>query len=408
MVSHLENSVDFTEISSYIISMIQRRKEVAEVVKRLRRFPVVGIVGARQVGKTTLARLIQKEIGLPRHYYDLENPDDVARLADPMLTLRKLSGLVIIDEIQRDPRLFPILRVLADRPRSKTRFLILGSASPELLRNSSETLAGRISYHELGGFSLDEVNVKEHERLWVRGGFPNSYLAPSLTASAEWRREFIKTFLEKDLPQLGISVRAETLRRFWTMLGHYHGQTWNSSEFARAFGVADTTVRNYLDTLTGALVVRLLPPWYENIGKRQLRAPRVYVADTGVLHTLLNLVTQSDVESHPKVGASWESFVIGQIIRRIGARREECFFWRTHAGAELDLLVVRGRIRIGFEVKRSGSPQFSPSMRHALADLKLQRLFVIHAGEHSFEMQKNVLAIPLPRLLQEVKPLRGG
>ncbi len=385
--------------------MIRRTKDLDVLTGLLKRFPVVGIIGARQVGKTTLARVLRKRLDLPLRYYDLENPEDVARLADPMLTLKKLSGLVIIDEIQRLPHLFPILRVLADRPRVATRFLILGSASPDLIRNSSETLAGRIYYHELSGFSLDEVGVDNHERLWLRGGFPDSYLAASSAASAEWRREFIQTFLEKDLPQLGISIRSTTLRRFWTMLAHYHGQTWNSSELARAFGVADTTVRNYLDLLTSALVVRQLSPWYENIGKRQLKAPKVYVADTGVLHTLLNLETLKDVESHPKVGASWEGFVIGQIMRRLGARKDECYFWRTHAGAELDLLIVRGRTRIGFEVKRTSSPHITPSMRNALTDLKLKRLNVIHAGEDSFQIDKNVYAIALRRLLRDLKPL---
>jgi hypothetical protein len=384
--------------------MIQRGRDIATLTLLLKRFPVVGVIGARQVGKTTLARLLSTKHKAAR-YFDLENPDDIARLADPMLTLKNLSGLVILDEIQRLPELFPILRVLADRPRSATRFLILGSASPDLLRNSSETLAGRIYYHELSGFSLDDVDVKNHERLWLRGGFPDSYLAASAMASAEWRRSFIQTFLEKDLPQLGIMIRSTTLRRFWTMLAHYHGQTWNSSEFARAFGVADNTVRNYLDLLTSALVVRQLPPWYENIGKRQLKAPKIYVADSGVLHTLLNLSTLADVEAHPKVGASWEGFVIHQVIRWLGARRDECFFWRTHAGAELDLLIVRGRKRIGVEVKRTSSPHLTPSMRNAFADLKLQRLYVVHAGEDSFEMSRNVLAIPLRRLLRDVKPL---
>ncbi|MBM2840929.1 MAG: ATPase superfamily-like protein [Bacteroidetes bacterium] len=389
----------------YIEFMIQRTLELDRLIGLLKRFPVVGIIGARQVGKTTLARVLRKSITSPTAYFDLENPEDMSRLSDPMLALKQLSGVVIIDEIQRSPELFPVLRVLADRQPVKTRFLILGSASPELKRHGSETLAGRIYYHELSGFSIDEVGIEHHERLWLRGGFPDSYLALSHAKSAEWRRGFIRTFLERDLPQLGITIRSITLRRFWAMLAHYHGQTWNSSEFARSFGVADTTVRNYLDILTSALVIRQLPAWHENIAKRQVKAPKVYIADSGVLHTLLNLETMKDVESHPKLGASWEGFVIDQIVRRLGARPDESYFWATHAGAELDMLVVRGRTRLGFEVKRTSSPQVTPSMRNALADLKLQKLYVIHAGDQSFSMHKQIYAIGLKKLLTDLKPL---
>jgi predicted AAA+ superfamily ATPase len=339
-------------------------------------------------------------------YFDLENPEDMARLADPMLALKELKGLVVIDEIQRRPNLFPVLRVLVDRPGSTTRFLVLGSASPDLLRQSAETLAGRIFYHELSGFSLEEVGVENHLRLWLRGGFPRSYLARAHTESDEWRRGFIRTFLERDLPQLGITVRSTTLRRFWTMIAHYHGQIWNASEFARSFAVADTTVRNYLDLLTSALVIRQLSPWHENISKRQVKAPKIYVADSGVLHTLLGLRTLSDLEGHPKVGASWEGFVLEQVTRQLMARAEECFFWATHGGAELDLLVVRGRRRLGFEMKRTTSPKVTPSMNHALSDLKLESLDVIHAGERTFPIGKKIRAVALMRLLQDIEPLR--
>jgi predicted AAA+ superfamily ATPase len=295
--------------------MIERQQEIKRLKKLLRSNPVVGIIGARQVGKTTLSRLLVTGSKRPVSYYDLENPEDLARLSDPMLALKGLKGLVVIDEIQRYPDLFAVLRVLVDRPKLPARFLILGSASPGLLRQSAETLAGRIIYHQLNGFSFDEVGVEQHMRLWLRGRFPRSFLARSHAESEEWRRGFIQTFLERDLPQLGITVRSTTLRRFWMMLAHYHGQIWNASEFGRSFGVADTTVRNYLDLLSSALVVRQLLPWHENISKRQVKAPKVYLADTGILHTLLNLRTLKDLEGHPKIGASWESFVLEQVVR---------------------------------------------------------------------------------------------
>jgi len=386
--------------------MIERDRELRILRRLVRRHPVVGIIGARQVGKTTLARSFIKGIKGPFSYFDLENPEDLARLEDPMLALKGLKGAVVIDEIQRRPNLFPVLRVLVDRPNAPSRFLVLGSASPDLLRQGSETLAGRILYHELGGFSLDEVGAENHTRLWLRGGFPRSYLARSHVESDEWRREFIRTFLERDVPQLGITIRSTTLRHFWTMLAHYHGQIWNASDFARSFGVADTTVRNYLDLLTSALVIRQLLPWHENISKRQVKASKVYVADSGMLHTLLNLRTQTDLEGHPKVGASWKGFVLGQIIRQLGARPDECFFWATHGGAELDLLVVSGQQRLGFEVKRTSSPRLTPSMRNALVDLKLRSLDVIHAGELTFPLGKKVRAVALSRLLEDLKPIR--
>jgi predicted AAA+ superfamily ATPase len=385
--------------------MIDRQQEIKRLNKLLRSHPVVGIIGARQVGKTTLSRKLVSDIKRPVSYYDLENPEDLARLSDPMLALKGLKGLVVIDEIQRYPDLFPVLRVLVDRPKLPARFLILGSASPSRLRQSAESLAGRIIYHQLEGFSLDEVGAQRHMQLWLRGRFPRSFLARSHVESEEWRRGFIQTFLERDLPQLGITVRSTTMRRFWTMLAHYHGQTWNASEFGRSFGVADTTVRNYLDILSSALVVRQLLPWHENISKRQVKAPKVYLADTGIFHTLLNLRTLQDLEGHPKIGASWESFVLDQVIRRLGARNEECFFWATHAGAELDLLVVRGRKRLGFEIKRTSSPQITKSMHNALSDLKLSRLDIIHAGDLTFPLSRQVRAVSFTRLLNDLKPL---
>jgi predicted AAA+ superfamily ATPase len=357
------------------------------------------------VGKTTLARMLARGWSSPVTVFDLENSEDLVRLQDPMLALKGLKGLVVMDEVQRLPEIFTVLRVLVDRTRLSARFLVLGSASPELLRQGSESLAGRIAYHELDGFSMEEVGVSQQQRLWFRGGFPKSYLARSHAESDEWRRRFIQTFLERDLPQLGVNIRSATLHRFWMMLAHYHGQTWNASEFARSFGVADTTVRNYLDILSSALVVQQLPPWHENLSKRQVKSPKVYVRDSGVLHALLNLKSPADLEAHPKVGASWEGFVLGQVLHALKAQPQEGFFWATHSGAELDLFVTRGRKRLGFEVKRTSSPRVTPSMRQALADLKLQRLDVIHAGNQTFPLGKRIRAGALSRLLRDVKPL---
>jgi predicted AAA+ superfamily ATPase len=385
--------------------IIERLRHLHRLTDLLTRYPIVAILGARQVGKTTLARQLVARTDTPTTVFDLENPIDLARLDDPMLALQDLSGLVVLDEIQRRPALFPVLRVLADRPQSPARFLVLGSASPTLLQQSSESLAGRIHYHELGGFALDEVGRDATERLWRWGGFPPAFLTASDAASAEWRRDFVHTFLERDLPQLGVRVPALTLRRFWTMLAHYHAQVWNGAELARAFGVSAPTVRHYLDTLTAALVLRQLPPWFENLGKRQVKAPKVYIVDSGLLHTLLNVQTQADLESHPKVGASWEGFALGEVITRLGAQPEECFFWATHAGTELDLLVVRGIRRWGFEFKRTVAPRLTRSMHSALADLRLERLEVVHAGEQTFPLADTVRALALRRLLDDLAPL---
>jgi predicted AAA+ superfamily ATPase len=365
----------------------------------------VAILGARQVGKTTLARQLIETSPAPSTRFDLEDPDDLARLSEPKLALQDLKGLVVIDEVQRRSDLFPSLRVLADRRDSTTRFLLLGSASPDLLKQSSETLAGRILYHELRGFAIDEVGIEAADELWLRGGFPRSFLAPTLTASSEWRRAFIRTFLERDLPQLGIQVPSSTLHRFWRMLAHYHGQTWNGAEISRSLGVAGSTVRRYLDVLSGALVVRQLAPWHENVGKRQVKSPKVYIVDSGLLHTLLGLETRAELEGHPKVGASWEGFVLAEVVTRIGARDDEAYFWATHAGAELDLLIVRGNRRLGFEVKRTTAPSTSKSMRSAIESLGLERLDVIHAGEHSFPLGEGIRAVSFRRLYEDIGPL---
>jgi predicted AAA+ superfamily ATPase len=388
------------------VPLIARPRNESRVLALLRRHRVVAVLGARQTGKSTLARRIAAAWKGRATVFDLEDPRALARLADPMLALEGLRGLVVLDEIQRRPELFPVLRVLADRRPLAARFLVLGSASPALLQQTSESLAGRIAYHELGGFALDEVAPPS--RLWLRGGFPLAFLARTDAASAEWRREFIRTYLERDVPQLGITVPAPTLRRLWTMVAHCHGQLWNASEFGRAFGIADTTVRRYLDALTATFVVRQLPPWHANIGKRQVKAPKLYVADSGLLHTLLDIGTAADLDRHPKVGASWEGFAMAQVIARIGARPDQCFFWRTHTGAELDLLVVRGRERLGFEFKRTSVPAVTPSMRSALHDLRLTRLDVVHAGRDTFPLARKVRALALSRLLVDLRAPAAG
>ena len=385
--------------------MIDRELHARQITGLLRRFPVVAILGARQVGKTTLAASIAPTLSNHISRFDLENPSDLARLADPMLALQEPKGLVVLDEVQRRPELFPVLRVLADRKPVRTRFLVLGSAAPDLLRQSSESLAGRIAYYELPGLAVREVSFEHADRLWVRGGFPKSFLSRSDRESMEWRQSFIRTFLERDLPALGVNVAADTMRRFWSMIAHHHAQLWNASEIGRSFGVADTTVRNYLDKLTDALVVRQLKPWHENLGKRQVKSPKIFVRDSGLLHALLNLPTKRDIEGHPKLGASWEGFIIDQLVQQLGVSPEETYHWRTHQGAELDLLVVRGGLRLGFEVKRTVAPTLTPSMRSAMHDLKLKSLTVVHVGDQTFPLAKQVQAVAFRDVLTVIKPL---
>ena len=384
---------------------VQRRRHLRRLTLLLRESPVVALLGARQIGKSTLARQLVAARRGPTTWFDLENPVDLARLADPGLELRPLRGLVVLDEIQRLPEVFPLLRALVDRPRTPARFLVLGSASPALLRQTSETLAGRVAFHELDGFDLREVS--DLDRLWLRGAFPRSCLARSAAASRRWRDDFVRTFIERDLAALGSGVPSTTLRRFWTMLAHWHGQLWNGSEFARAFGVAHTTVRRHLDLLTSVFVVRQLQPWHENVAKRQVRAPKVYVADSGILHALLGLNTREALVSHPKVGASWEGFAVRQIIQLLAARSDQCFHWSTYSGAELDLLVVAGRRRYGFEVKRTEAPRLTASMRSAVETLDLRRLDVVHAGRRLYRLAPRVRALPAAQLPTELRPLRG-
>jgi hypothetical protein len=381
--------------------MIDRPAHRATLESLLKQFPAVGLLGARQVGKTTLARRFLEGRHEPYTVFDLEDPTDRARLADPKLALAPLEGLVVIDEIQAVPELFPILRVLIDRPDNAARFLVLGSAGPELLRQSSETLAGRIAYHELPPLRLDEVGVEARDTLWLRGGFPRSFLAGDDRESARWREAFVKTFLERDLPQLGVSVPATTMHRFWTMVAHYHGETWSAAEIGRSLGVTGATVRRYLDTLTDALVVRQLLPWFENIGKRQVRSPKVYLRDTGLLHTLLGLVTHHQLLGHPKVGASWESFAMEEVVRVLGVPWDRCYCWATHQGAELDLVVMEGGKRLGFEFKRTSAPKTTRSMHSALEDLGLERLYVVYPGKERFPLHDRIEAVGLAVVAQQ-------
>jgi predicted AAA+ superfamily ATPase len=355
------------------------------------RNPIAAILGPRQCGKTTLARSIAE--GRKAAYFDLEDPRDQARLSEPLLALDGLRGLVVLDEIQRRPDLLPLLRVLADRRPVRTRFLILGSASPELVRGASESLAGRVGFVDVGGFTLDEVGSQSWRKLWLRGAFPNAFLARSGEASIAWRDSFVRTFLERDLPQLGVQVPAALLRRFWTMLAHCHGQTWNGSEIAASLGISHPAARRYLDLLTGAFVVRQLQPWFENAGKRVVKSPKVYVRDSGLLHSLLGLEDEGALRAHPKLGASWEGFALEQVLSwRI---ERQAYFWATHAGAELDLLVLRGGRRFGFEFKFADAPRMTRSMHVALEDLQLDRIFVVHPGERSYPLHERVEGVSL-------------
>jgi len=374
--------------------MIQRPRWLAEIRAALKRSWVTALIGPRQSGKTTLARQIVPPDSPA--YFDLEDPRSLARLAEPMTALAPLRGVVVFDEIQRRPDLFPILRVLADRRPPPARFLILGSASPDLLRQSSETLAGRLETVTLSGFGLDELGAEALRRHWRRGGFPPAYLAGSEHASFVWRQQFIHTYLERDLPQLGITIPAATLFRFWTMLAHYHGGIWNAAEAARSLGVTEPTARRYVDLLAGLFMVRQLQPWHENLKKRQVKAPKVYVRDSGLLHALLGLASEREILSHPKVGASWEGYAIEETLRV--ARPEAAYFWATHTGAELDLLIFKGGRRYGVEAKFQDAPRLTASMRIALTDLHLERLTVLYPGDLRYDLDRRVTVVPLAQL----------
>jgi uncharacterized protein len=386
-------------ISWYIISaMIDRQTDIRLVRNALRRSRVVALLGPRQCGKTTLARQFVAADSV--NYFDLEDPGGVARLTEPNTALRPLKGLVVIDEIQRRPELFPLLRVLADRKPLPARFLILGSAAPDLLSQSSETLAGRLETVLLEGFRLGDLGPRAQGRLWLRGGFPLAYTARSEGDSVAWRRQFLQTFLERDIPQLGIQIPAAALRRFWNMLAHYHAQTWNGAELARALAVSESTVRRYLDLLTGVFMLRQLPPWFENLSKRQVKAPKVFVRDSGLLHALLGIANQRDLELHPKVGASWEGYAVEEVLKAL--QPDEAYYWATHQGAEIDLVLFKHGRRLGVECQRQDAPTLTPSMRIALNDLNLDRLVVVYPGKRRYALSDQVEVIPLVEMVAAV------
>jgi len=383
--------------------MVERRELLARIRRALSRSRVVALIGPRQCGKTTLARHIVAADSL--NYFDLEDPSSLARIADPMTALSPLRGVVVIDEVQRRPDLFPILRVLADRRPLRARFLILGSASPDLLRQSSESLAGRLETLRVSGFRLPELGAKALPHHWERGGFPRSFLARSNDDSRTWRRSFIETFLERDLPQLGITVPAPALFRFWTMLAHYHGQVWKATDPARSLGVSEPTVRRYLDLLTSLFMVRQLRPWHENLGKRQVKSPKIFLRDSGILHSLLGIRSEKELLGHPKSGASWEGYAIEEVLAAV--QPEEAYFWATHQGAELDLLLLKNGKRLGIEIKRTDAPAITPSMRIAIKDLRLERLVVLYPGAIRFPLADKIEAMPLRELAAGFR-MKGG
>ncbi len=370
---------------------LERSGVKQEIETALGRSRVVTLLGPRQSGKTTLARQFVPPDSL--NYFDLEDPISLARLDQPMLALRDLQGVVVIDEIQRRPDLFPILRVLVDRTPLPARFLVLGSAAPELLRQSSESLAGRMEMITLSGFSLAEVGAAALQPHWLRGGFPLSYLAPTEADSLAWRKNFIQTILERDLPQLGVGLPTATVFRFWSMLAHYHGQTWSAAEPARSLGISETSVRRYLDLLEQVFMIRQLPPWHVNMQKRQVKSPKIYFRDTGLLHYLLGIQSVQDLMTHPKLGASWEGYALEEIIKAF--KPDAAFFWATHGGAELDLLLQKDGRRLGIECKRVDAPRLTRSMQIALTDLELDHLYVVYPGEHTYPLAEKITAIPL-------------
>ncbi|MDE0268175.1 MAG: ATP-binding protein [Acidimicrobiaceae bacterium] len=377
------------------MTLLERSIDQETLRSAVKRAPVTLLTGPRQAGKSTLAR---QTIHSPRDaFFDLEDYRDLALLAEPALVLRDTGETIIIDEAQRAPGLFPMLRVLVDENRRPGRFLILGSASPELVGLSAESLAGRVTFVELSGFRLTDVGADRINELWLRGGLPESFLASDDNTSNLWRDDYISTFLERDLAGLGFRYPATTMRRFWTMLAHCHAQRWNGAEIARSIGVSATTVRRYVDALSDALVVRQLPPWHADISKRQVRSPRLYVRDSGLLHRLLGINTMHDLQRHPKFGASWEGMIIEQLLARYG--RASPSYWSTHGGAELDLrLELNGRV-LGFEIKRTDRPTTTKSMHVAITDLELDHLLVVHAGTRRFRLDKRITAVGATELL---------
>jgi predicted AAA+ superfamily ATPase len=381
--------------------MLDRPQRLDQIRRALKRSRVVALLGPRQCGKTTLARLVVPSDSA--NYFDLEDPVSLTQLAEPMTALSGLRGVVVIDEVQRRPDLFPVLRVLSDRKPLPARFLILGSASPALLKQSSESLAGRLEIISLSGFSLAEVGARAFNRHWLRGGFPRSFLARSQADSLAWRRGFIQTVLERDVPQLGMAIPAPALLRFWTMLAHYHGNIWNAAEPARSLGVSGPTVRRYLDLLSGLFMTRQLAPWHENLSKRQVKAPKVYLRDSGLLHQLLGIRSLQELLAYSKCGASWEGYVVEQTLETV--QSDEVYFWATHTGAELDLLLFKDGRRLGVEIKRADAPALTPSMRIVLRDLQLDYLIVLYPGLRRYELTERVSVVPLATLAEGVDAL---
>jgi uncharacterized protein len=379
-----------------MIRMLPRNELTAGLKESLQRSRAVALVGPRQCGKTTLAR----EFVSPEspNYFDLENPVDLARLDEPMTALGGLQDLIVIDEVQRRPDLFPVLRVLMDRRPLPSRFLILGSAAPKLLRQTSESLAGRIELVSMSGFSLSELGTSSQQLHWLRGGFPPSYLSQTDNDSIAWRRNFIQTFLERDLPQWGISIPAISLLRFWTMLAHYHGQLWNAAEPARSLGLSEPTIRRYLDIMTDVFMIRQLQPWHQNVKKRQIKAPKIYFRDTGLLHQLLGIRSDYDLLSHPKSGSSWEGYVIEEIIKTV--KPDEAWFWGTHNGAEIDLLIIKNGRMLGVECKKVDAPRLTPSMRIAREDLQLERIAVVYPGNRRYNLNDSVEVVPIEAVVE--------
>jgi uncharacterized protein len=376
--------------------MIPRTRLKNTIQLNLDRNRVVALIGPRQCGKTTLAREFVDPSSV--NYFDLENPPNLARLDNPMLALQDLQGLVVIDEVQRRPELFPVLQVLVDRTPLPARFLVLGSASPVLLHQASESLAGRIAIMRMMGFSLEEVGKDAQNTLWRRGSFPLSFTSETEETSLEWRQNFINTFLERDIPQFGFNIAASSLFRFWSLLAHYHGQVWNAAEAARALNVGETTARRYLDILQDLFMVRVLQPWYANVGKRQVKSPKIYFRDPGLLHLLMGIRTEKDLLLHPRNGASWEGFAIEETIRAL--EPDEVFFWATHSGAELDLLLLKDGRRFGVECKRVDAPRLTPSMRIASATLELSKLLVIYPGILPYPLDDKTQVVPLASLVE--------
>ena len=383
------------------MSNISRDDFVEKIQRGFRMHNVVALLGPRQCGKTTLANFFATSVrqkGKPITKFDLEDPQHLRQLEQPKLALEQLKGLIVIDEVQNKPDLFPLLRVLVDQNKSTQQYLLLGSASRDLIKQSSETLAGRIFYLELTPFNLRETN--DLQKNWLLGGFPLSYIAPGLQDSFDWRNNYVKTFLERDIPNLGFDVSPNLLRRFWNMLAHYHGNILNTSELGRAIGVSHTTIKKYIDILVGTFMVRELKPWYENISKRQVKQSKIYLRDSGLLHYLLGVFDKNNLQQHPKIGASWEGFALEELIRKLELDAEDCYFWATHQGAELDLLTYKYGKKRGYEFKYQDAPGMTKSLYSVLDSLNLEKIYIIYPGAKNYRIHENVEVVAIENLMQ--------